>query len=101
MVLAAPIGPRMRTVLLSMGCALAAIIGITDTVFVFRLTTLEAARLKSRLRRVALLAAMLIALDGIEQQCERHLTQGLTVRPHRRQLHSLGCAVVVDDLRRL
>ena len=63
-VLAAPIGPRMRTVLLSMGSELAAIIGITDTVFVFRSTTLEAARLKSRLRRVALLAAMLIALEG-------------------------------------
>src|SRR5271155_4872110 len=61
-VLTVPMGPRMRTVLSSMGSELAAIIGITDTVFALRLTTLEAARLKSRLRRVVLLAATLIWL---------------------------------------
>src|SRR5580658_4140582 len=63
LVLTAPMGPRMRTVLSSMGSALAAIIGITETVFAPRLTTLEAARLKLRLRRVVLLAAMLNSLD--------------------------------------
>src|SRR5271154_4365421 len=57
-------GPRIRTVLASIGSELAAIIGITDTVFAVRLTTLDAARLKSRLRRVVLLAATLIWLAG-------------------------------------
>ena len=59
-VLTVPIGPLTRTVLSSMGSELAAIIGITDTVFAVRLTTLEAAKLKLRLRRVELLEAMLI-----------------------------------------
>ena len=63
-VLTVPMGPRMRTVLSSIGSELAAIIGITDTVFALRLTTLDAARLKLRLRRVVLLAAMLNSLDG-------------------------------------
>ena len=40
------IGPRMRTVLLSMGSALAAMIGLTVTVLALKLTVLDAARLK-------------------------------------------------------
>ena len=58
------IGPRMRTTLVSRGLALAAISGVTVTVFCARLTTLEAAKLKARLKRAALSRVMVRSLLG-------------------------------------
>ncbi len=57
-------GPWTRTVLVSIWLALAAINGVTVTVFCARLTMLDAARLNSRLRRAELLRAMLRPLLG-------------------------------------
>ena len=68
--------------------------------FAVRLTTLDAARLKSRLRREELLRAMLDLIAGIELQRERDPTERLAARSQRRQRHAVGRAVVIDDLRR-